>query len=183
MQEEHPQSTTSHAYHSGDYSDVKTLLSWHAPGRPFRKKGKEYYATVLLIGLLIEIILFLFSEYILMMAVASLIFLSFVLATVAPRDFHYKITTEGIQIEDFFYIWDELYDFYFKEIDHQDTLFLRTHAPLPGELKIPVGDHSLNHIRQIILPYLPYREVVHETFMERSASWLSHNFPLEKHSK
>jgi hypothetical protein len=174
---------TSHPTHSGHYSDVKTLLSWHAPGRPFQKKGKEFYATVLLLGLLIEIILFLFSEYVLMMAVASLIFLSFALSSVPPKDFHYKITSEGIQIEDFFYIWEELYDFYFKKIDGQDTLFVRTHAPLPGELKIPVGEHSLQHIRMTILPYLPFREVVHETFMEKSATWLSHNFPLERHPK
>jgi len=172
--------STTHPHH---YSDVKTLLSWHAPGRPFRKKGKEFYASVLLLGLLVEIILFLFSEYIFMVTVAALIFLSFVLSSVPPKDFHYKITSEGIQIEDFFYIWEELYDFYFKKIDHQDTLFVRTHAPLPGELKIPVGEYTKDQLRMTILPYLPFREVVRDTFMEKSATWLSHNFPLERHPK
>ena len=41
---------------------VKTLLSWSAPGRPFRKKSRQFYMTVLLIAMLIEVILFLFSQ-------------------------------------------------------------------------------------------------------------------------
>ena len=40
--------------------EIKTLLSWSAPGRPFRKRGKQYYLTSLLIMLLVEVILFLF---------------------------------------------------------------------------------------------------------------------------
>jgi flagellar biosynthesis protein FliP len=73
-------------------AEVKTLLSWHAPGRPFRKRSKEYYLSVLLIMLLIEIILFLFSQYVLMAVVLSLVFVAFALATVPPRDFYYKIS-------------------------------------------------------------------------------------------
>src|SRR5438034_1006374 len=91
---------------------VRTLLSWHAPGRPFRKRGKEFYLSTLLITILIEIILFLFSEYLLMLVIISLVFLAFVLVSVPPRDFRYRISTEGVTIEDHFFLWDELYDFY-----------------------------------------------------------------------
>ncbi len=38
--------------------EVKTLLAWTAPGRPFQKRRKEYYLTSLLILLFVEIILF-----------------------------------------------------------------------------------------------------------------------------
>ena len=93
---------------------IKTILAWTAPGRPFSKKSKQYYATSLLIMLLIEIILFLFSQYILMAVVLSLVFLAFALASVPPRDFHYRISSEGITVEDRFFLWQELYDFYFR---------------------------------------------------------------------
>lgn len=159
--------------------DVKTLLSWTAPGRPFKKKGREFFVSLILISILIEIILFLFSQYELMLVILALVFLTIVIATVAPKNFHYKITNQGIKIEDLFYIWDELYDFYFKKMSGVETLILRTQS-LPGELHIPIEGHSQDHIRQMLIQFIPYREVVKPTFMEKGADWLTHTFPLEK---
>lgn len=163
-----------------NYSDVRTLLSWTAPGRPFRKKGKDFYLSSLLVIFLISVILFIFSQYLLMFVVGALYFLALSLATVPPRNFHYRISSQGIKVEDHFYIWDELYDFYFKRIDNTDVLIVRTHVFLPGELRISLGDISIDHARKVLLSYLPYREVVKATFQEQAADWLSRNFPLER---
>ncbi|MFI5265153.1 MAG: hypothetical protein ACHQT7_00200 [Candidatus Levyibacteriota bacterium] len=162
--------------------DVRSLISWTAPGRPFRKKGREFYLSCLLIFMLVEVIVFLFGQYQLMLAVGAITFLSVVLATVPPKDFHYRISTEGVKVEDHFYIWAELYDFYFKRIDSVDTLIIRTEALIPGELKITLGSISRDHARQILINFLPYREVVKQTLMEKSADWLSHNFPMDRSS-
>lgn len=167
-------------YQSYDYSDVRTLLSWTAPGRPWRKKGKEFYMSTLLIFFFIELLVFLFAQYQLMLAVAAITFLSVVLAMVPPKDFHYRISTEGLKIEDHFYIWAELYDFYFKKIDKIDTLIIRTEALIPGELKLTLGNISKDHVRQVLINFLPYREVVRQTFMEKSGDWLARNFPLDR---
>lgn len=164
---------------SASKSEVKTLLSWSAPGRPFRKRTKQYYLTAILITLLVEIILFLFSQYLLMLVVLSLLFLAFALATVPPKDFHYRISSQGVTIEDHMYLWQELYDFYFKRRENIDILHIRTKALLPGELTITLREIDKDHVKQALLPYLPYREVVKTTFMEKSGDWLSKNFPLE----
>lgn len=174
MEETEREKKENHVSH-----DIKTLLSWSAPGRPFVRKSRDFYLSILLIGILLDIILFLFSQYIAMLAVVSLVFLSFVLSTVPPKNFHYKITSEGIKIEDYFYIWRELYDFYFKKIDGEDILFVRTQDLLPGELKISLGSNSRDHVRKVLISYLPFREVVRQTFVEKSADWLTRNFPLE----
>ena len=158
----------------------KTLLSWSAPGRPYRKRGKQFFATATLLVVLVEIILFLFSQYLLMLVVFSLLFLSFSLAIVPPRNFHYRISTEGVTVEDHSYLWQELYDFYFKRRDTVDVLIIRTRAIFPGELSITLESVDQNHVRQIMLPYLPYREVIKPTFVEKSANWMVKTFPLEK---
>ncbi len=163
--------------------EVKTLLEWSAPGRPFRRKSKEYYLTSILIMLLVEIILFLFSQYLLMLVVASLVFLAFVLNIVPPSNFRYRISTEGLTIEDHFFLWQELYDFYFKKREGVDVLHIRTHSYLPGELTLTLGNIDRNKIKSALLPYLPYREYIKPTFMEKSADWLTRNFPLEKSSR
>jgi hypothetical protein len=160
--------------------DVKTYLSWSAPGRPFSKKGRQFYATVILLMMLAQIIFFLLSWYELMVVVLALVFLSLVLYTIPPKDFHYKITSEGVRVEDYSYIWQELYDFYFKRVDNVDTLVIRTEDLVPGELRMTLGSIPREHVRKILVHFLPYREYVKPTFVERSADWLSHNFPLEK---
>lgn len=166
------------AHHS--YPDVKTLVSWSAPGRPFRKKGKEFFLTGLLIVFLIEVILFIFSEYLLMFVVGTLFFFSIALAVVPPQNFHYRISTQGIKVEDHFFIWDELYDFYFKKIDGIDILIVRAKSMFPGELRISLGDVPVDHIRRVLIGFIPFREVVKPSFMEKSGEWLARNFPLER---
>lgn len=161
-------------------SPVKTILSWQAPGRPFRKRSKEYFMSVLLITVLVEIVLFLFSEYMLMAAVFSLMFLAFALATVPPPNFHYKISNQGLTIEDHFYLWEELYDFYFKRRDGISIVHVRTQAVLPGELTLTLGDMDQEHVKSVLARFIPYREIVKPTFMEKSGDWLARNFPLEK---
>jgi len=160
--------------------EVKTFLAWSAPARPFRRKGRQFFASVGLLVIFVEIILFLFSEYVLMATALALAFLALALASVPPRNFHYKVSNQGLMIEDYFYIWDELYDFYFKKIDGMVTLVVHTRDFLPGELKISLGDIPVEQVKKILIPFLPYREVVRPTFMERSSDWLSRNFPLEK---
>lgn len=171
--EQHPQ-------FSPPQVQVKTLLSWTAPGRPFQKRGKQYFISVLLITMLFEIIIFLFSEYLLMVVVLSLSFVSIVLAAVPPHPYHYRISTEGITLEDHFYLWQELYDFYFRKQHGEDVLVIRTKAFFPGELALTLGTIHKEQIKSVLLPFLPFREVIHQTFMEKSGHWLSTTFPLEK---
>ncbi len=175
-----PEEIPAHVQSNHEQNQIKTLLSWTSPGRPFKKRGKQYYLSALLILFLFEIILFLFSQYLLMLVALSLVFVAFALATVPPRDFHYRVSSEGITIEDHFFLWQELYDFYFKKRGGIDILHLRTRALFPGELTMTLGDIDREHIKSVLLPYLPFREVIIPTFMEKSGDWLAKNFPLEK---
>ena len=164
------------------YNQVKTVLSWSAHGRPYIPRGRQFYMTALLITFLIAVILFLFSQYLLMVLVAALVFMGFAFSLIPPRNFHYRMSTEGVTIEDHFYLWRELYDFYFKRKEDVDFLHIRTEDMFPGELIISLGDMHRDQVIKAILPYLPYREVIKPTFMERSGEWLYKNFPLEKNS-
>jgi len=160
-------------------ADITTLLEWEAPGRPFKKRTKQYYLTALLITLLAETILFLFSEYLLMFVIAALLFVAFALASVPPKLFKYRLSKEGIQIEDKFFLWQELYDFYFLKREGEETLHIRTEAFFPGELIVTFDKEHKEVIKKVLISFLPFREFVKLTFVERAADWLAKNFPLE----
>lgn len=167
--------------HPGHH-EVRTLLSWTAAGRPFKKRGREYFLNIIIITALVIVILLLFREYMLILLVGAFVFVSYALNAIAPHDFHYKITTEGIRIEDHVFLWQELYDFYFKRIQGAEVLHVRTRSFYPGELTLVLGEMHKEHIKTVLLPYLPYREYIKPTFMDKSGDWLSKTFPLEKTS-
>jgi hypothetical protein len=160
--------------------EVKTFLSWHAPGRPYKKHSIEYYTNAFLITMAIEIILFLFSQYILMALVLSLAFLAFALAVVPPHNLYYRISSQGVRVENHYFIWEELYDFYFTKNQGQSVLHVTTKAYIPGELTIMLGDVPIQQVKTIFMEFLPYREYVNPTFMEKAGDWLGKNFPLER---
>ena len=181
----HPKEDIPEIYTTNDDEfidhDVKTYLTWDAPGRPFKEHSKEYFINGFLIMIAVEIIIYIvFKELVLMLVVFSFVFLSYALALVPPRKFFYKLTSEGIRVEDHFYIWDELYDFYFMKHYDEETLHIRTKAFFPGELTITLGDVPVNQVKKIMIMFLPYREYVKPTFLEESGDWLQRNFPLEK---
>src|SRR3989344_2819742 len=153
-------------------NEVRTLLSWSAPSRPFQKRKKIYYINMLLIMFTVMVILFLFSQYLLMLVVVSIAFVSFALSSTPPNHNQYHISTEGLAIEDHFYLWQELYDFYFKQRNGIDYLHIRTKAYFPGELILMLGDIPKDKMRGLLLPFLPYREVVRSTFTEKAGDWL-----------
>ena len=93
-----PQNNQPLVEESHRYED-RTYLSWEAPGRPFKERSREFFVNGLLIMLFLEIILFLFSQYLLMAVVFALVFLSFALSSVPPRHFTYKITSQGVLID------------------------------------------------------------------------------------
>ncbi|MBI3984895.1 MAG: hypothetical protein HY344_03035 [Candidatus Levybacteria bacterium] len=174
-----PEEKTHHTTHH----ENSHVLEWNAPGRPFKQRSKQFYLTAILMALFVEVILFLFSQYLLMIVVISLLFVSFALASVPPRNFQYRMSPEGIMIEDRFFLWKELYDFYFIKAYGIETLRIRTESFLPGELVLTIENVDKEKLLKTLIPYLPYREYVKPTFMEKSADWLTKNFPLESEKK
>ncbi len=162
------------------HHETKTLLSWSAYGRPYVRRGKQFYLTATLLAILICIILFLFHQYLFIFLVGSFLFVAFAFAYTPPKNYHYKISSEGILIEKKFYLWEELYDFYFMKKNGEEILYVRTESFYPGALVIPLGELPKDQVKQAIINYLPYREYVEPTFMDKSGDWLVKNFPLEK---
>ncbi len=166
--------------HEEPYHDIHTMLEWHAPGRPFKNHSKEYFINIFLITVAIEIIIFLFHVYLLMLVVLTLAFLALSMAIAPPHAFYYKITSEGIRVEDNFFLWEELYDFYFMRHNGIEVVKIGTRAFFPGELTLMLGDITTSQIKKALLPFLPFREYVKPTFTEKAGDWLGKNFPLEK---
>ena len=72
----------------------KDLAVWTAPARPFKRRDREFYITILAMGGIVALILFLVEGFMPVILIISLFFLFYALSTVEPEKIEYKVTTK-----------------------------------------------------------------------------------------
>ncbi|MBI2600509.1 hypothetical protein HYW42_01020 [Candidatus Daviesbacteria bacterium] len=160
--------------------EIKTLLSWEAPSRPFRKRDRSYFTTIATIVVLFILIVLLMKEFLLIGVLLSLMFVSYVLALVPPNNVVYRVSTQGIVIGEDFYFWHYLDSFWFKKKEGSDILIIQTALRFPAQLMLVLGqDVSEEEVKRIIARFLPYHEIPHKTLFDKWVEGLQKHFPLE----
>jgi hypothetical protein len=160
--------------------EIRTLLSWEAPSRPFRKRDRSYYTTIAILVILLGLIAFLAQEFLLIGVLMALTFVAYVLAFVPPGIITYKISTQGITIGDHFYFWHYLDSFWFKKKEGHNVLHIQTHLRFPGQLMLVMGEEAgEEEIKKIVARFLPFHEIPETTLLDRWADSLQKHFPLE----
>lgn len=163
----------------GEAEEIKTLLSWEAPARPFRKKDRSYYTTLAIIVILLVLILFLAREFLLIATILSLAFVSYVLAFVPPHKINYKISTQGVTIGEDFFFWHFLDSFWFKEKAGYKVVHIQTNLRFPAQLMLVLEGKDEEKIKKTVARFLPFHEVPYKSLMEKWSESLQKNFPLE----
>ncbi|MDD5415426.1 MAG: hypothetical protein PHE48_00280 [Candidatus Daviesbacteria bacterium] len=159
--------------------EIKTLLSWKAPARPFRKKDRSYYTTLAIIVILLVLILFLAKEFLLIATILSFAFVAYVLAFVPPHNIEYRISTQGITIGEDFYFWHFLDAFWLKEKDGSKILHIQTRLRFPAQLMLVLQDGDEEKVKKTVARFLPFVEVPYKSWMEKWSEGLQKHFPLE----
>lgn len=163
----------------GEAGEIKTLLSWTAPSRPFRSKNHSYYTTIAILVILLGLIALLMQEFLLIGVLLALTFVAYVLAFVPPHDVDYKISTQGITIGDHFYFWHELDSFWFKEKEGLKVLYIQTLLRFPGQLMLVLKGQDEEEIKKIVARFLPFLEKPKMSTFDRWSESLAKHFPLE----
>lgn len=158
--------------------EVKTLLSWKAPIRPFKTRNREFWTTVLSIAFLLAIILIFIKEWLLIAVIAAIIFVYYVLSSVPPEEIEHRITNRGVRFAGNEYLWEEISQFWISEKWGQKILNLETKFRFPGRLELLFKIEDEGKILEILKKYLP-EEAPPSSFLDRASSWLAKKVPLE----
>lgn len=159
--------------------EAKTLLEWKAESRPYRKKDRSYYTTVAIIVILLILIAILAHEFLVIGVLLSFMFVTYVLAFVPPHEVGYRISTQGITIENNFYFWHDLESFWFREKEAQQILFIQTKLHFPKQLIMVLGSVDKDKVKDNIVKFLPFHEVPNLSLFDRWSDALQKHFPLE----
>lgn len=195
MQENYPQeeqySNQSQNFLPSDYEPEKSrvvpgaykpvpeqeVFTWIAPSRPFKKRDKQFFSTIMVIGLLVSLILFFAGQFLPIAVVISVVFLVYVLSVIPPGDLGHRITTYGIHIDKQLYYWEQMGRYWFEKSNGMEVLKIEV-AQFPGRLVMVVDQKNMPIIDEILSEVL-LKQKPELTVYEKVAEWLQKKIPLD----
>lgn len=163
-------------------NEEKTLFEWEAPERAFKKRDKDFWITAIAILVLFSVVLFFIEEFFLIVALVSILFLYYVLATVPPENIKNKITNRGIHFGKSEYTWDILESFWFRKNLDSELLEIETNLNIPRQVTLVINEADKEKIKEIVLKKLPLVEFT-PNFIDKLTKWFGDRLPLEKREK
>lgn len=163
----------------GMYKPVPEVIifEWMALSRPFKKRNRQFFVTVLVIALLVSLILFFSGQVLPIAMVFSVVFLNYVLSVIPPQEIRHTITTFGVNVEGNLYYWQELGRFWFDTKYGSTLLFIEV-ARFPGRITLVIPKEKKEAIQEVLTEVLLHQKPPLSTF-EKIAQWLQEKFPLE----
>jgi hypothetical protein len=157
---------------------VETLMTWTAPSRIFQRRSREFWTTVGSIAFLAAIIFAFMQQWLVILLIASFIFVTYVFSIVEPEELENKLTNRGVYYAGQIYPWEELDQYWIEEKSGQKVLNLQTHAKFLSRLQLLLDESRVKEIEAIIAEYLP-EETPEPSFMDKASDWLSEKIPLD----
>lgn len=166
-------------YDDDDYNVVQDLLVWTAPSRPYRKKDRSFYTVALVLIVLGGLVALPISGPLFGVALMALLFVAFVLDRMPPEDIQYKISTQGVTVDNHFYHWHDLDSFWLGDKDNHQLMYIRTRYRYPALLMVMLGPVAENQIKGVVAHFLPFQEIAPKSMLEDWSRTLQKHFPLE----
>jgi hypothetical protein len=153
----------------------KVLFSWQGPSKIEKKKRKNETAQLILFAVILILILFLLQEILLGVVVIVFAFLYIVFEASPPMLLSYQITTIGLKVEDKYYYWQQLSQFWFEERNETRVLHLRNLYPHLQIMKLIIHPDDEAEIKNTLGKYLLYKkpqQTTWEKWLKRVGSYL-----------
>jgi uncharacterized membrane protein len=153
----------------------KELFSWRAPARPFKRRDRESWLTIVAVAGVLGLILFIAEGAMPVLLIIAVIFLFYVLSNVEPEDVEYKVTNMGIKIADRRTEWEIFTRFWFTH-RFNNHLIVFEMVVLPGRLELVINPEDKEKLAKVISGYIPEEEAP-PTNLDRASNWFVQKLP------
>ena len=144
-------------------------MAWQAAGRPAQQFGSQKMTRSLaIIGVVVALFLVIIQEYFLILVVASLIFVSQVLAKTPPETTSYEISSYGITIDDVVYYWQDLRRFFFFNRDGHAGIAVDLVSGFPSRLFLTLDTAQHPAAKDLMIQHIQFLEAEPETILDRT---------------
>ncbi|MFA6981542.1 MAG: DUF5673 domain-containing protein [Patescibacteria group bacterium] len=159
----------------------KILHKWTAPGRANKRNiSPKSLRSLMIIFSVVALLLVIMQEFFLILAIASLIFISYILSATPPENINFEISNHGVDYNGQFYSWGDLKQFYFSKDGNTETLNVDVKSGLPGRLFLTIKDGDKEKLQEIFSRYLPFLEEAPRSVLDKAYDSVVGKFDLEK---
>lgn len=149
----------------------KEVFSWTAPARPFKRRDRRFYTTLIATAGIVGLVLFLAEGFMPVILLISIIFLFYIMSTVEPEKIEYGITNKGIKIGGQTTFWEIMTRFWFSKRFDSEILVIET-VVLPGRLELVINVEDKEKVKQALAAHIPEEEVS-PSLVDKASSWFS----------
>jgi hypothetical protein len=153
----------------------KDLYSWEASARPFKKRNKEYFVTIIVMAAIVALVLFFAEGFMPVILIVALVFLYYTLNTVEPEKITYKITNLGVKVADRRLDWEVVSKFWFSKKMDTKILVLEL-SIIPRRLDLVINPKDINVIRKAMKGHAPEDETP-PSQIDKAIDWVSDKLP------
>ncbi len=155
--------------------EEKVLVNWIAPARPFKRRSRDFYITILAMASLFGLVIFFIEGFMPILLMISLIFLFYVMSTVEPENIEYQITNLGVKVAGNTTSWELMGRFWFARRFGSELLVIEI-ARLPGRMEIVVTPEVKEQVKAELEKKLTH-EAIPPSRLDRMTGWFSKKLP------
>ncbi|KKR50583.1 MAG: hypothetical protein UT84_C0010G0006 [Candidatus Curtissbacteria bacterium GW2011_GWA1_40_16] len=159
--------------------EANNIISWKSPVRVFKARSRQYFVKVGLYGLVFILAAIAFGEFLLVGVILAVIFLVYVLASIAPETIEHRITNMGVVSGGKAFLWDDLDSFWFEKKGEDRLLVVQTRLHFPSRLIIILTTVSERGLLDILEKHLHYHHGPVHTLFDKWALFLQERVNLE----
>lgn len=159
-------------------------LEWDTYVRPRSKFfSKKLMRTLVIIGIVLGLIFAIMSEFALIIAVASLIFVSYALSMSPPEVVKYQISSYGIQCGETMYFWPQLKTFFFTSYGDMNVVAVDTTLGIPGRVFVSYEAKDKQKIKDELDKHLVFLAKEPKDFITKSYEKVISKFNFTEESQ
>jgi hypothetical protein len=132
----------------------KALFEWRSPSKIDRKRTRSDFFQIILFFVIIGLIIVLLGEMLLFLVFLAGAFLYLVTIVTRPTFLQAHITTLGIKVEDKYYFWPQIPQFWFESRLDTRVLVFRHFGPNMKNVRLAVQSSDEETITTILGKYI-----------------------------
>ena len=155
------------------------FYSWEALARPHKELlNPKMLKTLIVIAVVVSLILALMQEFVLIIAIASMVFISYALSKTAPELVKHELTNYGVSFAGQNYFWQDLKNFYFAKTGDgsSEILAISSKEVIPGRLFFAFSPVDKEKIQQICAKHLLFLEKEPVSVLDKAYSSVVNKF-------
>lgn len=158
----------------------EVYISWETSlSRERTGISKKFTRTFIVIAIVMGLLLAIMQDFILILVIGSVIFVSYVFSKYQLGEVRYEISNHGIMMDNHMYYWHQLSNFFFSARIGGEILVVDTKLGLPGRLFISFSPENKERIQEAVGKHLTFLKVEPKTSFDRAYDSVLSKFNFE----